>query len=221
MNYVTRAKGIMGFVLIVAICNVHLLLGANPTVLIFDTERVADGEWWRLATHPFVHVSWYHLLLDSAALILLWKELRLDSTLQKFLAAVYCAGGSLLFALLTSEQVLRHGLCGFSGTAHGLAFFLGLCWLAESRYRHGNSRLLLVFAGLLLSFASLGKSLFEFFSGSVIFSQMHMGELGIPIVASHLGGVIGGLTAAFVMLIRNQKPFDHPHFLEPYHRPRV
>lgn len=221
MHYVTRTAGTVGFVIIVAMCNMHLLLGTDPTALIFDADQVANGQWWRIITHPFVHVSWYHLLLDCAAVMLVWQELRLVSSLQKIVAALCCAGTSLLFALLTSEQVLRHGLCGFSGTAHGLALFLGLCWLAESRYRHGNSRLLLVFAGLLLSFASLGKSLFEFSSGSVIFSQMHMGELGIPIVASHLGGVIGGLTAALVMLIRNQKPFDHPHLLEPYHRPRV
>ena len=66
MNCVTRDKGIMGFVLIVAICNLHLLLGRDPTSLIFDTARVADGQCWRIVTHPFVHVSWYHLLLDSA-----------------------------------------------------------------------------------------------------------------------------------------------------------
>ena len=221
MNCVTRAKGIMGFVLILAICNMHLLLGTDPTSLIFDTARVADGQWWRIVTHPFVHVSWYHLLLDSAALVLLWQELRLVSNQQKFLAAVCCAGGSLIFTLLTSEKVFQFGLCGFSGMAHGLAFLLGLCWLAESRLRHGRARLLLVMAGLFLSVTSLGKSLFEFFTGNVIFSQMHMGELGVPIVASHLGGVLGGLTAVIVMLLRDKRPFGLSHLLEPHPRARV
>ena len=46
--------------------------------------------------------------------------------------------------------------------------------------------------------STTAKSLMEFVTGTVFLSQMHMGEFGIPIVASHLGGVLGG--ALYIIL---------------------
>ena len=207
MQNLKQTAALMGFVLIIALCNLHLLIGTDPTALIFDKERVADGQWWRLFTHPFVHVGWYHLLLDSAAVILLWRELRLPSRLQSALAAICCAAASLLFSLLASDQIAAHGLCGFSGTAHGIAVLLGLNWVAASRVHFCRNRLLLFASGALLALSTTAKSLIEFLTGTVFLSQMHAGELGIPIVTSHLGGVLGGLATAFLLLPRYKKFF--------------
>ena len=125
-----NSSWIVGFVIIVAICNLHLFTGTDPSILLFDTTRVVKGEWWRIITHPFVHVSWYHLLLDCGAILLLFREMRLPSKLQKLLAAAICAVASLVFSLFTSSQIQKYGLCGFSGTAHGLTFLLAIMWLA-------------------------------------------------------------------------------------------
>ena len=35
-----------------------------------DLQAVGGGQWWRLLTHPFVHVSAWHLLLDASIYIL-------------------------------------------------------------------------------------------------------------------------------------------------------
>ena len=207
MQNLKQTTALMGFVLIIALCNLHLLIGTDPTALIFDKGRVADGHWWRLFTHPFVHVSWYHLLLDSAAMILLWRELRLPSKLHSATAAICCAAASLLFPLLASDQIAAHGLCGFSGTAHGIAVLLGLNWVAASRVRFCRNRLLLFALGTLLALSVTAKSLMEFVTGTVFLSQMHGGELGIPIVASHLGGVLGGIAAALILLSNNKNSF--------------
>ena len=196
----TRTLGFVGFVTVIALCNLHLVIGTDPTILVFKIEKVANGDWWRIITHPFVHVSWYHLLLDCAALLLLWRELRLRSVLYKLLVAASCATASLLFSLLTSSAITQYGLCGFSGTAHGLTLFLGIYWLAEAARYEKTSRLLLSLSGMLLVMASLGKSAIEVITGNVIFSPVHMGNLGIPIVESHLGGVIGGIGAALIWL---------------------
>lgn len=208
MRKLKKTNWKLGFVLILAVCNLHLLIGTDPAALIFDPAKVAQGQWWRIMTHPFVHVSWYHLLLDAAAVTLLWRELRFSSNLLKTFAAVCCAGASLLFALLASNQVAAYGLCGFSGTAHGLAVALGLNWAVESRGHHGSRRFLFFAAGLLLVLATAVKSLLEFITGTVFLSQMHMGELGVPIVASHLGGVLGGVVcsilAALLLLTREK-----------------
>lgn len=199
---------IVGFAIIVVICNLHLFTGTDPTILLFDTTRVVKGEWWRIITHPFVHVSWYHLLLDCGAILLLFREMRLPSKLQKLLAAAICAAASLVFSLFASSQIHKYGLCGFSGTAHGLTLLLGIMWLAEATRCLGSHRLLIIFCAVVFIFASLGKSLIEVFSGTVIFSDLHFGELGIPIVESHFGGVIGGLAAALILWALKHKPFD-------------
>jgi hypothetical protein len=57
-------------VVTIILLNLRLFSGTCPVEWIFLPARVASGEWWRVVTHPFVHVSWYHLLLDASAFIL-------------------------------------------------------------------------------------------------------------------------------------------------------
>src|SRR5262245_14663245 len=64
------------FGLILIVFSVPVLTGAFPEKLVFLPDSVLSGEWWRLVTHPFVHVSWYHLLLDGTAFLLLYASLR-------------------------------------------------------------------------------------------------------------------------------------------------
>lgn len=199
---------IVGFAIIVGVCNLHLFTTNDPTIFQFNTNKVVNGEWWRIITHPFVHVSWYHLLLDCGAILLLWKEMRLLSGLQKLLAASICAAASLVFTLFTSSDIHQYGLCGFSGTAHGLTILLGILWLAEAKKGRTSHRLLLGFCGVLFIFVVGGKSFVEMYSGEVIFSGLHLSDLGIPIVESHLGGVIGGLTVALILWTMKHKPID-------------
>ena len=202
MQSVKRTSAILGFLCIVMVCNLHLFFGTDPTILVFATEKVAGGEWWRVITHLFVHASWYHLLLDGGAVAFLWHEIDLDSLMKKFLVAVASTAGSLLAAIWFSPYIEKFGYCGLSGLAHGLMFFLGLVWLSQSilARRQDNAVLGRLVAGSLFVLLSGGKSIVEVVSGSVIFSQLHLGNLGIPIVHAHLGGVLGGFVA-FVLLI--------------------
>src|SRR6266436_8323897 len=55
------------FVVLLVLFNAPVLTGSCFTSLIFHSEAVRGGDWWRLLTHPFVHVTWYHLLLDGSA----------------------------------------------------------------------------------------------------------------------------------------------------------
>jgi len=197
-----------GFIIILIVCNLHLFFGTSISPLIFNKKLVADGEWWRIITHPFVHVSWYHLLLDSTAVALLWHEINLHSFLKKLFVAVSAAAGSLLTALLFSPFIAQSGYCGLSGLAHGLMFFLGLLWLRESLAmgRQTRGKLVKSAAGILFILAGGGKSIVEVVTGSVIFAQLHMGDLGVPIVHAHLGGVLGSFAAfIFLMLMESDK----------------
>jgi rhomboid family GlyGly-CTERM serine protease len=199
----TKLLKITGFVIVLMICNVHLLHNTSPSSLIYKNELVAAGEWWRIITHLFVHVSWYHLILDALAVGFLWQEIDLKSSTQKILIALTCGGTSLLGTIWFSPYIEQVGYCGLSGVAHGLMFFLGLLWIygALQKKRTNKSQLAGLGCGVLLLLLSGAKSVVEVVSGSVVFSELHMGDLGVPIVEAHLGGVIGGAVAFVVLLL--------------------
>ena len=62
--------------ILIVLLNLPLLEGRFDTRFAFLPEAVRAGEWWRVFTHPFVHVSLYHLALDAAAFFVLYAELR-------------------------------------------------------------------------------------------------------------------------------------------------
>src|SRR5215207_6893134 len=64
------------FAFILVLLNWPMLHGACNLAMVFLPGAVRAGEWWRVFTHPFVHVTWYHLLLDGAAFFLLYNELK-------------------------------------------------------------------------------------------------------------------------------------------------
>jgi rhomboid family GlyGly-CTERM serine protease len=151
----------------------------------FHPELVVRGEWWRLLTHPFVHVSLYHLVLDAVAFLVLYATLKEKRMLRRL---AYCAGsavGSLALSLLLSPAVYSLGLCGLSGIAHGLMAVTGL-EMASSRTDSTVARIGRVTLALLSA-----KVLYEAVTGEVLFAASHLGDIGTPIAACHLGGVSG------------------------------
>src|SRR6185436_2469909 len=116
-------------VLIVAL-NVPMLAGIGSGPMIFYPAAACGGEWWRWFTHPFVHVSWYHFLLDGAAFIMLYTSL-IDTRVWTRLGYVIAgAAGSLLFSWIAAPAIATNGLCGLSGIAHGLMAVSSLEMLA-------------------------------------------------------------------------------------------
>lgn len=189
---------ILGAILVAL--NLPLLGGEFSTRFIYHPIPVGAGEWWRLFTHPFVHVSPYHLALDAAAFFLAYVELkhwRLSSRLTLLGSA---AAGGLIAALTASPLVATHGLCGLSGIAHGLTAVVSLELLRRASDRLSQWTAALCFVGV------VGKSVFEALSGNVLFASWHLGSLGTPIAACHAGGILGAL-AAWIFL---RTPEPHP-----------
>lgn len=197
---------ITGLGLVLILCNLHLIQDSSPASLVYRQDLVAAGEWWRIITHLFVHVSWYHLFLDAAAVCILWHEIELENPVKKVFVALFCAVGSLLTAVWFSPHVEQYGYCGLSGMAHGLMFFLGLVWLHRAFPTKGKKRfsLPLFCGGSALVTLSGIKSIMEVASGAVILSPLHFGNLGIPIVHAHLGGVVGGLSAFIILHVTHK-----------------
>jgi len=187
--------------LIVALLNLPLLAGKFSTEFIFHPGAVEAGEWWRLFTHPFVHVSWYHLALDVAAFFLAYVELRERPFSRRVLLILAAGGGSLLAALLFSQAVQTLGLCGLSGIAHGLTVVVSLDILRREADR-------LVRSGAVACFiVVVGKCIVEAITGHVVFESWHLGSLGTPIAVCHAGGVLGALLAWFQFDLRSRPEF--------------
>jgi membrane associated rhomboid family serine protease len=167
---------------------------------------VRQGEWWRLATHPFAHVTWYHLLLDAAALLLAYAELGSRRGFERLGFVIAAGAGSLLVAWGFSPLVATNGLGGLSGIAHGLTAVVGLEMLCK------ESDAGLRIAGLLCFLSVVGKSLIEAVTCEVLFASWHLGSLGTPVAVSHAGGVLGALAAVWLLAVlqnRRQPPASH------------
>jgi rhomboid family GlyGly-CTERM serine protease len=164
--------------------NLGLWQGEPNAGLVYFPDRIADGEWWRLLTHPLIHVSQYHLMLDGAAFLLLYATLNTGALWRRLGYVVACGAGSLLLSQALSSIVPVSGLCGLSGIAHGLMAVgsLEMLWVRSSRK-----------VGALILSTVILKSLIELLSGDVLFSSQHVGSIGRPVVESHAGGVIGGI----------------------------
>ena len=160
---------------------------------------LALGEYWRLLTFPWVHVSFYHLALDASAFILLYQSLRcgVRFRLQHLL---WCAVFSGIAPLLLDPRIESIGLCGLSGVAHGLML---LCGLEAASQADKKSKWL----GVTLFGGALAKTLFEQFSGNPFFAN-HLGNVGTPIAACHLGGMLGALFSTIVQRVNLSKIYS-------------
>lgn len=177
---------------ILLMVNYPLFIGDVRSQLIFFPDVVLTGQWWRILTHPFVHLSWYHLLLDGVAFVVLYHLLEESRNIVRLFYSMTAGMGALLFSVLVDPAIYQRGLCGLSGAAHGLMVISALEML-----RHRQQRSL----GLLCLGIVVAKSIYELCSGQVFLESLHMGLTGQPVAASHAGGVLGGLLAFFSIKI--------------------
>lgn len=172
----------------ILLVNLPLWLGDSAAArFAFLPGPVAQGEWWRVFTHLFAHVSCYHLLLDAGAFLMLYRGLQDVPVGGRLGLCAGAAAGSLALASLSPSFVLQ-GLCGLSGTAHGLMAVSGLL---TARSDDPVQRRV----GWFLSASVLAKVLFEACTGRVLFLELHFGNIGLPNPLCHLGGVLGALSA--------------------------
>lgn len=167
-----------------------VLLGTFWRSMIFLPEAVREGEWWRLITHPFVHVTWFHLLLDGVAFLMLYESLLERMLGGRLFIVSTAAAGSLAAACLAAPALATGGLCGLSAIAHGLMAVSAVEMMAvHSRFTSEWRVSFIFFLGV------AGKAALEALTGKAMFGFLYFELMGDPVAVSHAGGIVGGLAA--------------------------
>lgn len=176
---------IWAYIAMIVLCNIHVITGNLPKELVFYPNLHNSKAFMSIFTHPFVHVSWYHLLLDGTGFFIVYTGLHQTRMITRLIYVIFCCAGSLILPLWYSTFKLTYGLCGLSGIAHGLMAISALEMIKGKTIKTGVICLAIVFT----------KSIIEAVSGNVLFSFLHFGLMGLPVASTHLGGVLGGCFA--------------------------
>ena len=129
-------------ILIVAVCAL-LVAGAyheslNP-ILRFDREGIARGEWWRLITGHYVHLSLNHAAMNAACFGLLGVLFQSDFGLRRWYGAWLFVSVCVALALWWGSSEIQWYV-GLSGALYGMSaaglllFWRRLPWLYGASY---------------------------------------------------------------------------------------
>ncbi|MEZ8326136.1 rhombosortase [Vibrio cyclitrophicus] len=155
--------------------------------VVWDSNAIAEGQWWRILTGNFSHTNYSHLLMNLTGL---WIISYLFQPSKKPLALAM-----LVISLVTGVALLFSSIqiyVGLSGTLHGL---FGLFALNEALSGRRSSWLLVL--GLITKIA------WE----QLIGPSSTTGELINARVAieAHLAGAIAGGFMAMALWLPNKK----------------
>lgn len=156
----------------------RLMLGA------YDSEKVKEGEVWRLFTYSFGHMSFLHFLMNIPFILLLSRPL------ERLFGSMVFSATCIILSIFTGVIIhLSSGypvpLAGSSGMGYG---FLGIYIFLLFRQKH----------------------LFSAFDKKFIFYFVLFGILATFIIpdiskSGHFGGILGGLLLAPLLIkIRNK-----------------
>ncbi len=162
-------------------------------LFVYQYQLINQGELWRAFTGHFLHTNGIHLLLNLAALILLWALHGHFYTLKNYgllfiTSALICSAGLFYF----SPQIQQY--VGLSGVLHGIFIFGAIMDI-----RHQDKTGYLLFIGVWLKIAHE-----QFYGASEQVSTLIDANVAID---AHLWGAIGGLlfSCGFLVFLRTQK----------------
>ncbi|MGH8482352.1 MAG: rhombosortase [Nevskiaceae bacterium] len=175
-------------------------LGGEPAraLLRYEAAAVAAGEGWRLLTANFVHLGWWHLLLNEiglAVLVLLCPEKLSWGVWLRRLVLIGLGMTTCLYFFVPLTQ----SYVGLSGVIHGL-FVLGLG-------RQIVADRDLISAGCLAFL--VGKVAWELVAGVPVSDEAAIG--GTVLVESHLYGSLSALIYGLMFgAFRRPETFRRP-----------
>lgn len=157
----------------------HVLPEAAREWLVYDRGMVVGGQYWRLVTGHFLHTNLNHLLMNSAALVILWYLFGSYLSGRKtvgllLLLCALCGVGLFVF----NSDLYRY--VGLSGVLHGL-----MVWGSVEDIRRGAHM------GKLLLLGIAVKTTWEQLGGDTSATAAFIGaDVAID---AHLWGAVAGL----------------------------
>lgn len=97
----------------------HVLGFDEHSRLAYDRDAIQAGEWWRLFTAHLLHINEEHLLLNLAALALIWLIFVRHHPQVSWSIYILCISLGTGVGLLTFSFPI-HWYVGLSGLLHGL-----------------------------------------------------------------------------------------------------
>lgn len=174
--------------LAVALCLllIYLLPEAFVFALSYEKPLIDAGQWWRLATGQFVHLSFPHLLLNLSGLLLFWLLFAEHASGARYFAIVFIiALGASLGMYVTDQQIIYY--VGFSGALYGL-FAWGALHDVLNR----------VALGWLLFIGVVAKASYDYLVvGSGLMTETVSADESSLAVSAHFYGVLTGILLAF------------------------
>lgn len=181
------------FPIAIALAAVMIAVAGSDTqhLLRYERTRIFDGEIWRVFSAHFVHLGWGHLVMNLAALGLIWglawHTLRISAWLMISIISML----SVSIGLLMFNPGLEWYV-GLSGVLHGL-LVAGI--MANLVVGHRLEIVLLL--------AVCGKIAWEQLYGPLPGSTEFAG--GAVVVDAHFYGLLGGLVGVLPYVL-SRKP---------------
>lgn len=171
-----------------AVVSAAAMVGGSELALLLRYQRdaILSGEVWRMLSAHIIHLSWEHLALNVAGLILLWLMFARLLTIGRWTIVVIGSGLGVSLGLLLFNPEL-HWYVGMSGLLHGM-FVAGAVAGIRAGYR---------FEWLLLGLVAV-KLVWEHIAGATEATQQIVG--GSVVVDSHLYGAIAGLLTMLAIM---------------------
>jgi rhomboid family GlyGly-CTERM serine protease len=181
---------IAGGLIVVALI-LQLLAHVAVPLLRYERGLIQSGEVWRLLTAHLVHLGWWHLCMNAAALgmvsILLGDQLRT---------------GEWAVVVVTSSLAVGLGLLAF---APSLVWYVGLSGMIHGVFTAGCLSLMRRSPpwGLVGLGSLAGKLAWEQWRGAMPGTESLIG--GTTVVDAHLYGAVGGVIAALFIIWRSRR----------------
>ena len=171
---------------VVAFISEYFLGGLLTNALVYQRQLITEGEIWRLITGHLLHTNGYHLLLNLAALFMLWALHGRFYSIKNYTTLFLCCSITTSVGIYYFDPSLLQYV-GLSGVLHGV-FIFGAIMDINAKDKTGY----LLFMGGWLKVAHE-----QFYGASTDVSNLIEASVAID---AHLWGALGGLLFGVIYL---------------------
>ncbi len=177
--------------------------------LVYQRDLINKGEVWRLFTGHLLHTNGFHLLLNLAALIMLWALHGRFYTIRNYSALfMFCSISTSIGLFYDNALLIQY--VGLSGVLHGI-FVFGATMDIYAKDKTGY----LLFVGVWIKIAHE-----QIYGASSDVSDLIEASVAVD---AHLWGAVGGIVFSIVylyvprfrFLISNETDSNKAHSKKP------